>query len=144
MGRSLKPIYLDTNVIVQLIERRDPALRSFMIRVNAAGRRFVTSELTLAELLVKPIEWDDTTLCETYEALLSEDGLVRAYPVDRSILRDSAMIRARYGGNLPDTVHLATAVALGCETIISADQRMKLPEGLLRIGTDGLLADPSS
>ncbi len=143
MGRSLKPIYLDTNVIVQLIERRDLALRSFMISVNAAGRHFVTSELTLAELLVKPIEWGDTDLCETYEALLSEDGLVRTHPVDRSILRNSAMIRARHGGNLPDTVHLATAIALGCETVVSADQRMKLPEGLIRISTDDLLADPS-
>jgi predicted nucleic acid-binding protein len=143
MGRSVKPIYLDTNAIVQLIERRDAALRSFMIRVNAAGRRFVTSELTLAELLVKPIEWGDNELCETYEELLSDVGLVRAYPVDRAILRQSAALRASLGGNLPDTVHLATAVALGCDSIISSDRRMKLPQGLIRISTDDLLADPA-
>lgn len=134
----MRPVYLDTNVLVQLIERQDPILRAFLAQLNRAGKRLVTSEITLAELLVKPLQSKNTELTATYEALLSPDGLVQTHPVDLAVLRRSAEVRAEFGGNLPDSVHVATAERSGCETILSSDQRLKLPPGLSRVDVNDL------
>lgn len=88
----------------------------------------------MAELLVKPIRSANRELVTTYEAMFSPDeGLIAASPVTRATLRRSAEIRAEFGGHLVDSIHVATAQMLGCETIISSDERLRLPDGLVRI-----------
>jgi predicted nucleic acid-binding protein len=52
-------------------------------------------------------------------------------PIDRSILVDAAHYRARLGIKLPDAIHVATAVAAGCEIFLSNDRKIITPAGMV-------------
>lgn len=73
----------------------------------------VTSELTLAEALVKPLEIGREDIAGLYADLIQNSGRLIVLPVDRSILVEAASYRARLGIKLPDAIHVATAVAAG-------------------------------
>lgn len=126
-------LYLDTNVFVQALEGLGPLAEIVwrLLESGEGGRNsLVTSELALAEVLVKPLERQEATLASRYLDLIqSSDGLFVA-PVDRSILiraahiRKDARIRDR-SVKLPDAIHLATAEQNFCEAIISGDKRLE-------------------
>jgi predicted nucleic acid-binding protein len=90
-------IYLDTNVWVYALEgyaAYEPKLRAHMQRVDAGDLLAVTSELALAEVLVKPISDGKVELQQLYlKALQSGDGLTLA-PVSREVLIKAATLRA--------------------------------------------------
>ncbi|KQT85350.1 hypothetical protein ASG48_08890 [Aurantimonas sp. Leaf443] len=140
------PVYLDANALIEAVEGADAALMMTIGALRKAGREIVTSELSLAEVLVKPIQEANDGLCRLYERLIVESGLVTPCPVDRDILRLCAQTRARDGGKLPDSIHVATALRAGCTVIVSSDKRLRLPDGLRRIETAaiGILANASS
>lgn len=118
------PFYLDSNILIESVEGLHGEFLHSVRRLALAGHPFVTSELTLAEVLTKPSVLQSDTLVRIYEGLLAENGLIRTVPIDREVLRLSARLRAEAGGKLPDFVHLATAYLLECGTMISNDKRM--------------------
>jgi len=51
-------------------------------------------------------------------------------PVSRDILIETAKYREHAGmPKLPDAIHVVTAIRSGCRTVLSADSRLKLPNG---------------
>ena len=51
-------------------------------------------------------------------------------PVSRDILIETAEYREHAGmPKLPDAIHVVIAIRAGCRTVLSADLRLKLPEG---------------
>lgn len=125
-------IYLDTNVFVQALEGMNALSETIWRLLERAERTrnsLFTSELSLAEVLVKPLERCEATLAQRYLDLIqSRAGLVVA-PIDRSILilaahiRKDALARDR-SVKLPDAIHLATAEQNRCEIIVSGDRRL--------------------
>lgn len=127
--------YCDTNVFIQFGERSDLDLQSFVSRVAASDSRLVTSEITLAEVLVKPKQQRRFDLVDFYERLLVTRPLLEVVPVSRPILRLSADLRADGGATkLPDAIHVATAVESACDWIVSSDERLRVPSPLKHIG----------
>jgi predicted nucleic acid-binding protein len=126
--------YLDANVIIQFIEGEDQRLL-FLIE-NAASElmRLYTSELTLSEVLVGPLKSGDTRVAGIYEEFLTSDEILEVVPIDRSILRHSAEIRAHLGNKTPDAIHVATALKCGCTVLVSSDERIRVPALIKRIG----------
>lgn len=133
MGLIAKHIYLDTNVFIAMVERKNEELRAFIDRVSTAGYRLFTSEITLAELLVKPFEEADRELILAYDQFITTGPLMTVLPVSRNILRKSAELRAIFGTKLPDSVHVATAVEQQCRLFLSSDRRLKLPENICQV-----------
>lgn len=126
MSRS---IYIDTNVFIAAFEASE-AISGFAWRildsVNAGVLSAVTSELTLAELLPKPLRDGDKELSLTYEALLRSGGQFDVAPITRSILVRSADMRASNANlKLADAVHLATAREYGCPAFLTSDLRIR-------------------
>lgn len=127
-------VYLDANVFIAAFEhggaRSDHAwwvLRAIEKGEIAAG----TSEITLAEVLVKPLELGQTDLVEGYEKMIASGSHFELMPVRRDILVAAAGLRARRASTrLPDAVHMATARALACGFFVSNDRRMTVPEGI--------------
>ncbi|MFN8828779.1 MAG: type II toxin-antitoxin system VapC family toxin [Labrys sp. (in: a-proteobacteria)] len=132
------PIYLDTNAYVELREHRSEAsdriFRLFWAEF-ADSPVIITSELTLAEVLVKPMEdalaRNDYTLVNDYQNLIDNKGMLqRVVPVDRAILHQAAHIRAKLRTDhnrvvkLPDAIHLATVIREKCVTFISGDDAL--------------------
>jgi predicted nucleic acid-binding protein len=143
-------IYLDTNVFIKAFEGT-PAVSDAIQPLFMALRRHrglaVTSELTLAEVLVWPEKNNDTRLKRIYLDLLVFSRTITLRPVSRDILIDSAKYRAiahplKPGPEedkrnfLPDAIHVVTAHFAKCRRFIASDARIRLPEGMMRVEPD--------
>jgi predicted nucleic acid-binding protein len=122
------PVYLDTNVFVYALEgfeRFESTLRELFTEIQDGRIKAVTSELTLAEVLVKPLADNKPDVCAAYAAALQDsDGLEMA-PITRDVLTEAAGIRAKSGIRLPDAIHVATAILNGCQTFLTNDRNIK-------------------
>lgn len=140
MGQALMApprVYFDSNVLVTAFEnagaRSDHAW--WLLHAVDAGDIFAaTSEVTLAEVLVKPLEENDENRITTYQSVLTSAAGFEVAAVSRSVLIEAARIRgARRSIKLPDAIHLATAKQLGCRFFISGDLRLDMPDGMTQL-----------
>lgn len=128
--QSVSRIYLDTNIFILAFEGRDET-SDRLSELLAAGdghaeQRFVTSELTLSELLVTPYRENDDSLIDTYEGLILTNSWLEVLPIVSPTLRYAAVLRSQYGGlKLPDAIHVSTAIGANCSYILTADRGIK-------------------
>jgi predicted nucleic acid-binding protein len=120
-------IYLDTNVWIYALEgypAHAKILTRLLERIDQVDLLAVTSELALAEALVKPLAESKAPLQQLYEeALQSGDGLT-VVPITREVLVTAARLRAQYPAlKLPDAIHAATAQAFACSHFLTNDMR---------------------
>nr|WP_281268010.1 type II toxin-antitoxin system VapC family toxin [Methanospirillum stamsii] len=86
----------------------------------------VTSELTLAEVLIKPLMDNNENLQMMYEEIMQSSDFLSLATIDRQILVEAARIRASSNAiHLPDAIHLATAQIHNCSCFITNDKRLK-------------------
>jgi len=135
-GRRL---YLDANVFIYVVEgspEHDAFLGGLLDLLGTGDTTAVTSELTLAEVLAKPFEENRTDLADIYEEMVAPSPWLDMVPVNRAVLLRAARLRAELKLRLPDAIHVASAVAAGCELFLSNDYRLKVPAGvaLVRLG----------
>jgi predicted nucleic acid-binding protein len=122
-------LYLDANVFIYAIEGSadiaDPLRQLFdLLRANRGIG--VTSELTLAEVLPRA----STVQRRSYLNMIVWSRIFDLHPVSRDILIETAEYRKTAGmPKLPDAIHAVTAIRAGCRTVLSADLRLKLPNG---------------
>ena len=123
-------IDLDTNIVIRLVEYRDREVQSLLADLHARQGVVVTSELAMAEALVIPIKDADQDMIAHYESFLTSSDGVIVVPVDRTILRRSAEMRATFGSRTPDSIHVATALESGCHRFSTSDRRIRPPAPL--------------
>lgn len=125
---GMRRIYLDTNALISVLEKAgklDAAQKTLVGEIDKGELEAVTSELTLAECLVKPIAEKDEPLIRAYLSLLAVDSeFVRVSDVSRTVLLEAARIRAGTGVKLPDAIHIATANISQCDAFVSNDRRL--------------------
>ena len=134
-------IYLDTNVFIYLVEgepRFRELLKELFVAIDQEVIFAVTSELTLAEVMVEPIASKRSDIAATYTELLSGSGPLEVRPVDRGTLLKSAEIRAMFGGRIFDAVHVATASLAQCDSILSEDRGLGVPPPLQHLTLSAL------
>ena len=136
-------VYLDTNFFIRFVEGSEPLLLRVVENGEFGRWRLVTSELTLAEVLVVPTRLDRQDLIAAYETLLAGDELVDVLPITREILRTSATVRATVGNKGMDAIHVATAVSSDCEVFLSSDTGIRLPPSMRLVTLEAIEAgDP--
>jgi predicted nucleic acid-binding protein len=131
-----KRIYLDTNFFIRFVESEDSGLLRVVESAVSGLFELFTSELSLAEVLVGPLKFDDHALAAYYEEFLTTDDTLQVVPIDRTILRETARIRAQLGTRTPDAIHCATALKAECSVFLSSDARLRMPAGLIRVALD--------
>lgn len=131
-------IYLDANVLIEFVERADPGLARVVADARAGRLFLVTSELTLAEVIVLPMREGDGSLLSQYRDLFSQPDLLDVAPVTRAVLERSGEIRARDGCKLADAIHLASAEIAGCKVFLSSDRRLRPRLPMVRIGIESI------
>lgn len=124
---EVKRLYLDANILILLGEGRGEQtslLTELVAAQPASGTPFLcTSELTLAEVLVKPCREQDDRLITQYENWMVPGGIVEIGPVDTAVLRYAAVLRSQYKSiKLPDAIHISTAIGLGCSHLMTGDR----------------------
>lgn len=122
-------IYLDTNVFIEAFEGRgslSELVASLLTKTpDRQPQHLVTSELTLSELLVKPMELDRQDLVQIYDNWMISNTYLEVVPVVREVLHDAAQLRARDKAlRLPDAIHLTTAVGTQCRYFLTNDKRI--------------------
>lgn len=117
-------VYLDANIIIYAVEGFVAYLdqiRALMAAINADEITAVTSELTLAEVLVKPLKDQNSAVQQAYKTFLAPTYALEVIPISRDILEEAAHWRATTRLKLPDAIHLATALRGQCDSFLTND-----------------------
>lgn len=133
-------VYLDVNVFIYALEGVEPwasLLGQAFAGMEAGEWQAITSELSLAESLVRPFQLGREDLAQLYKAALSPRNHFSLAPVDTPTLVSAARLRARHGFKLPDAIHAATALAQGCTVFLTNDAGFRRTPGIQCV----LLAD---
>jgi predicted nucleic acid-binding protein len=123
-------IYLDANFFIAAMETQGPVSDNCraLLRNGALGLvELVTSELTLAEVLVIPIRNNDAVRHAVYMDTLTKTGGLTLHAVDRYLLIRAASLRAVKRRKLPDAIHLATAERERVTDLITNDRDFESP-----------------
>ena len=138
-------VYLDTNVFITAFEHTGAHSDHAWWILESIERQDIlgaTSELTLAEVLVNPLEAGAADLAAGYEKMIAPARSFEVSAVSRKILIGAASLRAgRKAIRLPDAIHVATAEALVCKFFISDDRRLPLPGGIRPLAVNAFTLD---
>jgi predicted nucleic acid-binding protein len=130
---SVPRVYLDTNVFIAAYEHssaRSDHARWVLNAVEDGHIVGATSEITLAELLVKPFQEEAHAIADAYVGIIQLGPAFEVMPIERSVLIEAARVRAsRLSIRLPDAVHVATARQLRCDYVVTDDGRLKTSKG---------------
>ncbi|RTZ67012.1 MAG: VapC toxin family PIN domain ribonuclease [Aquificaceae bacterium] len=136
------PIYFDTNVFIYSIdgyeEYYDVLANLFQI-IAENDLLVITSELTLAECLVKPMKDGNEEAIKQFTAHIKTSDTLKVKPVSRKILIRSAKVRHQLSLKLPDAIHMATAIEQQCKTFITNDRKLCAPNNMQRVYLKDLL-----
>ena len=127
MGQLVIPsnskVYIDTVVAIYSVEWNQEyfeLLQPLWLKFQAEEIELVSSELILMETLVLPLRNEDSLLINAYEELLLSEPM-QLVPIDQSILRQAANLRANNSLKTPDAIHAATAISVNCDLLITND-----------------------
>ena len=125
-----RSIYLDSNVFIYFVEGEDALFHrsQALFRAFQSGPEiFVTSELTLAEILAPSSGRTPVTERKKsdYLSLLNDASMINLIPVTRQILLDTVELRKQVRLKLPDAIHASTAFSAGCRFFVSHDRAMR-------------------
>jgi predicted nucleic acid-binding protein len=142
---ELRRVYLDSNVFIAAMENPGAHSDHAWWIINAVEESQivgVTSEITLAEILVKPIELGDRDLAAAYEQMIVPSAMFEVLQVRREILIGAAQMRARRSSiRLPDAIHVSTALASRCSHFVSDDRRLHSIDSLKMLGVNPFTLD---
>jgi len=117
-------VYLDTNIIIYAVEGHETHAAPIKSLLQGLTKREiigVTSDLTLAEVLVKPKRDGNAKLEDAYRRFLLPTESLRNSAVSREILEAAAGIRATSALKLPDAILVATATIEDCDSFRTND-----------------------
>ncbi|HTG17418.1 MAG TPA: type II toxin-antitoxin system VapC family toxin [Blastocatellia bacterium] len=135
-------VYLDTNIIIYALEGYETyaaPIKSLLQALTEGAIVGVTSELTVAEVLVKPKRDGNAKLEEAYRRFLLPTASLRNSAVSREILEVAAGIRATSTLKLPDAIHWATATIEHCDSFLTNDEGFKSVAGVRVVMLSDLL-----
>lgn len=135
MGQLIIPdgaiVHLDTAPIVYSIERHADywqLLTPLWQKLQAGTIQLISSELLILECLVKPLKTNDTTLINAYESFFADR--ITLVPIQESILRSAAQLRASSKLKTPDSIHAATALSSSSTLFLTNDAGLYNTSGL--------------
>jgi uncharacterized protein len=124
MGMSR--VFWDTNLFIYFLEGNDRlslATRQLRESMLVRGDQLFTSAITLGEVLIKPLERGDRTLCTKYEEIVTRSATL--IPFEASAARQYAAIRADRSLRAPDALQLACAASVKLDLFVTNDYRLQ-------------------
>jgi len=119
-------IFFDTNLFIYLLQdsgETGARVTTILERISERRDDLLTSTLTLAEVLVKPLAAGDVAWADRYEKLLNTPG-VTLVNFDRSCARIYARLRLDKTVKAPDAIQLACAASAQTDLFITNDERL--------------------
>ena len=120
---------VDSAPIIYVLEKRELAARFwpvFELHDSGAVRLAVTTVAVL-EVLAGPFAKDDEALAQRYRDMLESWQVV---VLDRAIAENAARLRASLRLQLADAVHLASALAINADALVTHDRDFSRVKGM--------------
>jgi len=93
--------------------------------LNSGSISAVTSEITIMEILVRPLQFGKFDVADEYETLLDNFPNLEIKAIDRKVSMRAAEIRAKYDLKPADAIQVSTALVNGANAFISNDLSFK-------------------
>jgi len=121
-----KRVGLDTSVFINHFEGGEYSELTTVIleRVQDGHLTGCVSTLSLAEVLVKPLERGLDGLADLYRVVFHEMPNLEMVPVDKEVASRAASLRASHGFGMGDSIVLACALQAGTSAFIT-DKNIK-------------------
>ena len=135
-------LYVDTSIVIYSVEKFPeylPLLEPMWLSLQAGEIEIISSDLIFMETLVIPLRNTDTFLINAYEQLLLSSEM-QLIPINQSVLRQAATLRATTNLKTPDAIHAATALSVNCTQFITNDKGFRNVSGLPVIVLNEVLA----
>jgi predicted nucleic acid-binding protein len=119
-------IYCDSVILIYFFDHVGPFNTRATNRLAAmalAKDHIAVSDLVRLEYRVQPLRTGDTTKLSIFDSFCSLPD-VRLIPITSSVFERATHIRAKHNFKLADSLHLATAVASGCDRFLTNDTRL--------------------
>ena len=126
MGRTFMNLYLDTAIVVYLVEQPVPFGAQACAKIAALQPTALTvSELVRLEVLVVPRRNNDLAREQEFHDFFRQNALPLR-PLDRAVMDTAINLRAKYRTlKTPDAIHLATAIEAQCDLFVSNDAKLR-------------------
>lgn len=105
--------------------RYSPLTRVVLNAVEFGRVAGVTTTVTLAEILTLPAQAGDREAMLDYELYLTTFPNLNVMPLDASLARETAWVRAATGLRTPDAVQIAAARLAHADAIVGNDRRWR-------------------
>ena len=145
MGQLVLPtsgkVYCDASLFIYTLESH-PIYSQYLIpfwhSVQQGQIEVMSSELSLLEVMVKPIRVNNLVLKQQYERFLTGTNL-RLIPIDKNILIQAAHLCATFKVRSPDSIHLSTAQECQATMFFTNDHRLRTKTTIPVITVDDLV-----
>ncbi|MEW6251430.1 MAG: type II toxin-antitoxin system VapC family toxin [Planctomycetota bacterium] len=137
-------MYLDANVFMYAMADLSPwsAVAQGILAACERGLcSATTSELTLAECLVRPLQLRDERAIAAFRKSIQTRPQLVVLPVAREILVEAARVRATSAAKLPDAIHIASYRAQKCSVLVTNDRRLGATAGVNCVLVSDLIVD---
>jgi len=121
-------VYLDANIVIYAVEgfaAHAASIQALLAAMDAGEVVAVTSELTVAEVLVKPFKDQNQNVEQAYKTFLTPTSVLELSAISRELLEAAAQVRATTRLKLPDAIHFATALREQCDSFLTNDDLFK-------------------
>ena len=121
-------VFLDTAPLIYFIEgNSDYQVKlETLFRLNDEGYfKFLTSSITLLEVLVKPLRDGETKIVAQYKTILMNAEGIDIFDITSPIAFRAAEIRAKYNSPTPDALQVATAIEHRADYFLTNDARLR-------------------
>jgi len=117
-------LYLDSAAIIYAVEANPEfsgqTIRRIVEHLQDEDARLLTSRLSRLECRVRPLRDDNQAVLADYEDFFAADRL-QLIDVSAAIVERATSLRAQYGFQTGDAVHLATAIEHNVEVVLTGD-----------------------
>lgn len=124
---------LDTAPLIYFIEDVTPyadLLNPVFERLESRALTAVTSTMTLAEILTKPLVDKNFRLVDEIKFTIKTFSTLSMVSVDEKLAEAAALIRARHTIRLPDALQIATAIQGEATAFVTNDKRLRKVDGV--------------
>ena len=124
-----KRIFLDTAPLIYYIEENslyENLLNDLFAVCEKQKCQFISSVITLTEVLILPLREGKKELAEKYENILTHSHSIEIIDINVDIAKVTAQLRADYSLKTPDAIQLATAIYSYADYFLTNDKRLKI------------------
>ena len=125
---SYKTIGIDSLCFIYYFEANDTfgeTAKTLFSALNKRSLKGTCSVLVMSEILAFEHLQSDSILYEKTKIKLRTTPNVRIVPIDETIAELAAIIKVKYHIELPDGIHIATAIVSKQDCFITNDKKLK-------------------